>query len=171
MRSMLAALVVTAAGAAVFAQGAPPPGAAPAAILFANSSDVQALIAKAKTDRRADQANFVQPIVRLAPYAMNLEYRVAGLNANASVHEHEAELFVVVDGTGTLVTGGTLRDERRTNAENRSGSAIDGGSPRRVSRGDIAIVPAGVPHWFTEVDGALILMSMHVPQTAPPPGR
>jgi mannose-6-phosphate isomerase-like protein (cupin superfamily) len=167
MRAICAALVVvTVGGGTALAQSAPPRQAAQAAMLFAASSDVQALIAKAKAERRADQPNFVQPVVREAPYTMNLEYRVASLNANASVHEHEAELFVVVDGTGTLVTGGTLHEERRTNPENRSGSAIDNGTPRRVSKGDVAIVPAGVPHWFTEIDGALVLMSMHLPQAS-----
>src|SRR5712664_4091101 len=55
---------------------------------------------------RSVKANFVQPIVRLAPYNANLEYRVAGVNAPASMHEREAEMFYVVEGSGTLVTGG-----------------------------------------------------------------
>jgi mannose-6-phosphate isomerase-like protein (cupin superfamily) len=157
------------AGTTVAGQSPSQQGAAQAAQLYASSADVQALIARAKAERKPDQANFVQPIVRSAPFGMNLEYRVAGLNANASIHEQEAELFVVVDGAGTLVTGGALRDERRTNATNRSGSAIEGGSNRRVSKGDVVIVPEGVAHWFTNIDGTLVLMSMHLP--VPPAGR
>lgn len=142
------------------APSAQPPAAAR---LFAGAGDVSALIAKAKSDRKPDQANFVQPIVQLAPYSVNLEYRVAGINANASVHEREAELFYVVDGAGTIVTGGKLRDERRTNPENLSGSAIDGGNSRRIAKGDFVMVPEQTPHWFTQVEGALVLMSMHLP--------
>ncbi len=134
--------------------------------VFADSAQIARLIERAKAERKPDQANFVQPIVRSAPYAMNLEYRVAGINANASAHEREAELFVVVDGAGTLVTGGTLRDERRTNDTNRSGSAIDGGSRQRVAKGDVVVVPQNTPHWFTDIDGALVLMSMHMPGAA-----
>jgi mannose-6-phosphate isomerase-like protein (cupin superfamily) len=140
------------------AQTAPPP-----AKLFAGAGDVTAMIAKAKSERKPDQANFSQPIVRLAPYNANLEYRVAGLNAPASVHEREAEMFYVVEGSGTLVTGGTLREEKRTNAVNLSGSAIDGGARRKVVKGDWVMVPEKTPHWFTELDGTLVLMSIHLP--------
>ena len=139
------------------AQNPPPPK------LFAGSADLTALIAKAKAERKPDQANFVQPIVRSAPYSANLEYRVGGVNAPASVHERDAEMFYVIEGTGTLVTGGTLRDEKRTNAENLTGSAIDGGASRRLVKGDWVMVPAKTAHWFTQIDGTLVLMSIHLP--------
>jgi mannose-6-phosphate isomerase-like protein (cupin superfamily) len=138
----------------------PPPAAAK---LFAGSADVTAMIAKAKSERKPDQANFAQPIVRLAPYTANLEYRVSGVSAPASVHEREAEMFYVVEGSGTLVTGGTLREEKRTNAENLSGSAIDGGTPRRLAKGDWVMVPEKTAHWFTQIEGTLVLMSIHLP--------
>ena len=99
----------------------------------------------------------------LAPYNANLEYRAAGVNAPASVHEREAEMFYVVEGSGTLVTGGTLRDEKRTNAENLSGSAIDGGATRRLVKGDWVMVPEKTAHWFTQIEGTLVLMSVHLP--------
>src|SRR5882757_10231022 len=94
------------------AQTPPPPK------LFAAAGDVSAMIAKAKAERKPDQANFSQPIVRLAPYSANLEYRVGSVNAPASVHEKEAEVFYVVEGTGTMVTGGKLVEEKRTNPAN-----------------------------------------------------
>src|SRR2546426_1541044 len=148
---------------AAFAQQRAAKGAAPAAKLFAGSADVTAMMAKAKSERKPDQPNFIQPIVQLAPYTANLESRVAGVNAPASVHEREAEMFYVVEGSGTLVTGGTLRDEKRTNAENLSGSAIDGGTPRRVAKGDWVMVPEKTAHWFTQIDGTLVLMAIHLP--------
>jgi len=135
----------------------------PAPKLFAAATDVTAMMAKAKSERKPDQANFAQPIVQLAPYTANLEYRVGSVAAPASVHEREAEMFYVVDGAGTLVTGGTLHDERRTNAENLTGSAIDGGAPRRLAKGDWVMVPEKTPHWFTQIDGTLVLMSIHLP--------
>lgn len=131
--------------------------------LFAAAGDVTALIDRAKRERKPDQPNFVQPIVQLQPYSVNLEYRVAGLNAPASVHDKDAELFMVVEGSGTLVTGGTLKDERRTNPDNLQGSAIDGGTSRRLTKGDWVVVPEKTPHWFTQIDGALVLMSLHLP--------
>jgi mannose-6-phosphate isomerase-like protein (cupin superfamily) len=160
MRALAAAVLLMMVSVPVFAQA---PATPPGPKLAASSADVSALIANAKKERKPDQANFVQPILQLAPYNANLEYRVAGINANASVHEREAEMFFVVDGSGTLVTGGKLKDERRTNPENLSGTGIDGGNRRRVSKGDYVMVPEGVPHWFGEIDGALVLMSIHLP--------
>ena len=141
MRAYVLGTIFTLISSAALAQQPAAQGPAPVAKLFAGSADVTAMIAKAKAERKPDQANFVQPIVQLAPYTANLEYRAAGVNAPASVHEREAEMFFVVEGAGTLVTGGTLRDEKRTNAENLTGSAIEGGTPRRVAKGDWVMVP------------------------------
>ena len=166
MRAYVSFTIVTLFSSVAFAQQPPAQGAAPAAMLFASSADVAALVAKAKSERKPDQANFVQPLVRLAPYNANLEYRVSGVNAPASVHEREAEMFYVVEGAGTLVTGGALRDEKRTNAENLTGSAIDGGTPRRIVKGDWVMVPEKTAHWFSQVEGTIVLMSIHLPHAA-----
>jgi mannose-6-phosphate isomerase-like protein (cupin superfamily) len=152
------AMALSVSGQPLLAQTAP---AAPK--LFANAADVTALIERARRERKADQANFVQPILTLAPYNANLEYRVAGVNAPASVHDDDAEMFLVIEGSGTIVTGGTLKDERRTNPANLQGSAIEGGTPRKLAKGDWVMVPAKTPHWFTQIDGALVLMSVHLP--------
>ena len=146
-------------------------GTAPEASLFATAADVSTLMAKAKSERKPDQANFVQPILQLAPYTANLEYRVAGPRAGASLHERSAEMFYVIEGAGTIVTGGTLRDEKRANAETVTGSAIDGGTVRRLTKGDWVMVPEKTPHWFSQVEGTLVLMSIHLPrgQATPSP--
>jgi len=132
---------------------------------FASMTDVSALIAKAKSNIKPDQAMLVQPVVRMSPYAVNLEYRVAGVNANASIHNTEAELFFVIDGSGTAVTGGRLRDAVQRNADNLSGPAIDDGVSRQVKKGDVLFVPEKTPHWFSPSDGdVLVLLSLHVPR-------
>ena len=146
-------------GPALRAQG----GASAVAKLFASSEDVRAMIEKAKAERKADQPNFSQPIVGLAPYSANLEYRAGDLNAPASTHSKEAELFYVVEGRGTVITGGHLQNERATNADNASGTGIEGGDSRRIAAGDFVLVPQGTPHWFTRIDGVLVLMSLHLP--------
>jgi mannose-6-phosphate isomerase-like protein (cupin superfamily) len=163
MRAHVLFTILTMFSSAALAQQPAAQAAAPAAKLFAGSADVTAMMAKAKSERKPDQPNFIQPIVQLAPYNANLEYRVAGVKAPASVHEREAEMFYVVEGAGTLVTGGTLRDEKRTNAENLTGSAIDGGTPRRIAKGDWVMVPEKTAHWFSQIEGTIVLMSIHLP--------
>ncbi len=135
---------------------------------FTSAADVDAMIAKAKKERKPDQANFIQPLVRLAPYSVNLEYRVEGIDTPATVHEKEAELIHVVEGAGTLTVGGKLVGEKRTNATNLSGTGVEGGTPRRISKGDYIFVPENTPHAFTKTQGRLIIMSIHVPRTGSP---
>jgi mannose-6-phosphate isomerase-like protein (cupin superfamily) len=130
---------------------------------FTSAKDVVAMMAKAKNERKQDQANFIQGLLRLAPYSANLEYRA--VVGPAATHEKEAELFYVIDGSGTLVTGGKLVGETRTNPDNLSGTAIDGGNTQAVAKGDFFIVPEKTPHWFSKINGTLVLMSLHVPRS------
>jgi len=164
MRTVVVVFVLVVISGALSAQQ---PGAPAPPKLFASSADVSAMVARAKSERKADQANFAQPLLQLAPITTNLEYRVAAPQA-ASVHEKEAEVFYVVDGIATIVTGGRLKDERRTNADNLTGTGVDGGMSRRIAKGDFILVPENTPHWFTNIDGALTLASLHVAHTAAP---
>ena len=132
--------------------------------LFSSSADVQALIAHAKKIRTEGQALVSQPIVALAPYRASLEYRAS--IGTAAIHEKEAELFYVIDGSATLVTGGKIVNEKRTNAENLSGTGIEGGKSQAVAKGDFFFVPEGTAHWFSEIQGALVLMTLHLPRGA-----
>jgi mannose-6-phosphate isomerase-like protein (cupin superfamily) len=129
---------------------------------FASSNDVANLIAKAKTDRKEGQAIVIETILALAPYKANLEYRTAA--GPAAIHEDDAEFFYVIDGKGTLVTGGKLIGEARLNPKNLTGKGIEGGTSTIVSKGDFLIIPQNTPHWIDSVDGTLILMSLHVPR-------
>jgi mannose-6-phosphate isomerase-like protein (cupin superfamily) len=138
----------------------------PAAKTFTSAADVAAMIAKAKNERKADQANFIQALLQGAPYTVNLEYRVKDVKATAAIHETEAEIFYVIEGSGTLTTGGKLRDEKRTNATNLSGTSIEGGFSRHVAKGDFFLVPEKTAHGFTEIADTLVLMSVHVPRGA-----
>ncbi len=132
---------------------------------YTSAKEVVAMMAKAKSERKQDQATFIQNLLRLAPYSANLEYR--GGVGPAAQHEQEAELFYVIDGSGTLVTGGTLVNGKRTNAANLTGTAIANGKSQAVAKGDFFIVPENTPHWFSKINGTLVLMSLHVPRPVP----
>jgi mannose-6-phosphate isomerase-like protein (cupin superfamily) len=121
---------------------------------FTSSAEVAALIAKAKSERKEGQSTVAEPMLELGSYDGHLEYRPSV--GNAAVHEKEAEMFYVIDGSATLMTGGKLVKETRTNSTNLSGSAI--------AKGDFILVPENTPHWFSSIDGVLVLFSMHVPR-------
>jgi mannose-6-phosphate isomerase-like protein (cupin superfamily) len=73
----------------------------------------------------------------------------------------------VIDGSATMVTGGKLVDEKRTNPANLSGTGIEGGTSQHVSKGDFMVVPENTAHWFSAIDGTLVLMTLHVPRPVP----
>jgi len=165
MRITLIVTIVSATAIGLAQQPNPQPNPQPA-ITFSSAADVEAMIAKAKKERKPDQANYLQQILRLAPYNVNLEYRVEGVDTPASVHEKEAEMIYVIDGACTFVTGGRLAGEKRTNATNLTGTGIDGGTPRRIAKGDYVFVPENTPHAFTKTEGTLVILSIHVPRAA-----
>ena len=134
---------------------------------YSSSGDVVALIAKAKSEIKESQPMISEPILVLAPYRASLEYR-PGV-APAALHEREAELMYVIDGSATMITGGKLVNEKRNNADNLAGTGIDGGTPREVAKGDFLIVPENTAHWFSAIKSTLILMTFHVPRTVNSP--
>jgi mannose-6-phosphate isomerase-like protein (cupin superfamily) len=129
---------------------------------YTSTADIMAMINKAKSERKQDQPLVTQRILQLAPYNANLEYRASV--GPAAVHEKEAEMFYVIDGSATMITGGKLVNEQRTNPENLSGTAIEGGMSRNIGKGDFIIVPENTPHWFSAINGTIVLMSIHVPR-------
>ena len=137
----------------------------PVAKSFSSAADVQSMIEKAKNERKPDQPNFIQQILQAAPYNVNLEYRVQGIDTNPNIHDVEAEMVYVVDGAGVLTIGGKLKDERRTNDKNRTGSKLEGGTPRRIAKGDYVMIPENTAHSFTQVEGRLVIMSVHLPRS------
>ena len=156
MRTIAVSLMCVFAASAIFAQQPAPTKT------YASAADVAALLAKAKADHKDGQAIVGETILQLAPYRAGLEYRTAV--GPAAVHEKEAELFYVIDGSATLTTGGKLTNEKRTNAENLTGTGIEGGHSQAVAKGDFVIVPENTPHWFSAINGTIVLMSLHVPR-------
>jgi mannose-6-phosphate isomerase-like protein (cupin superfamily) len=155
--SLLAATATSACVQQALAQQAAPP-----VQTFLNSKEIMALVDKAKADRKGDAPLVAEPILLLAPYRAMLEYRPA--TAPAALHEKDAELMVVLEGTGNIVTGGKIVDEKRVNAANLSGPSITDGNTQAVVKGDMLIVPANTPHQVIPTGGApIVLMTLHVP--------
>ena len=76
-------------------------------------------------------------------------------------------MFYVIDGGATLVTGGKLIEPTRTGANLSSTKGVEGGIAQKLSKGDFVMVPAGVPHWFTEIQGSITQISLHLPIIPP----
>lgn len=71
------------------------------------------------------------------------------------VHEQDADIIYVLEGSATLVTGGEIIGGKLIAPGEIRGTDVKGGETRTISKGDVIIVPAGTPHWFKEVPGPL----------------
>ena len=80
---------------------------------------------------------------------MLIRTRRASEPNNASVHLDVTEIYYIVDGSGTFVTGGTFADP------NNRAAGTTGGVASSVARGDFVILPPGTAHWFSKIDGSV----------------
>ena len=82
----------------------------------------------------------------------------------AVVHPFSTETYYIVEGTGSLVTGGTLEMPLSPSVDPdvvRS-KAIKGGVTHNVAKGDVIVVPPGTPHWFNTIDGMITYLESRV---------
>ena len=72
------------------------------------------------------------------------------------LHTQETDVFYVVDGTATFVTGGTMVDCKVVSPGQMRGTSITGGETHHLKKGDVIIVPNGTPHQFTETSNPFL---------------
>jgi glc operon protein GlcG len=90
-------------------------------------------------------------LAETAGYTVNTSRRVEpGL---AEVHGRETDVFYVVEGTATLVVGGTVVEPQSISADEIRGKAVNGGETHQLKPGDVVVIPPGTPHQFTKVHG------------------
>ena len=76
------------------------------------------------------------------------------------------EVHYIIDGSATVVTGGTLirPTPAATKGAATKGTApmgrIEGGETRQVTKGDVIVIPAGTPHWYKEVQGSVTYLEV-----------
>ena len=97
----------------------------------------------------------------------------------AITHTRTLEYMIVIKGTATLVTGGTLipptididpYPNKNPNATIRSEAGVKGGLARQIGPGDVVVHLPGTPHWFSQIDGAIDYVEIAVPNVDPAPG-
>ena len=140
------------------AQAPPPPQTDRTKATHFPAADLQAALAKLPGDRPASSVR----VFSLAPYNINVERRLAQPQG-ASLHEAQAELFYVIEGSGTMVTGGAIPAATR-NGTNLAGKAIEGGTRIAFKAGDFIMVPSGVAHQFVDLTAPVHVMSMYLPE-------
>ncbi len=145
----------------LFLVGAPDQAPAPApSVKYLSASDV------AKAIREAPAG----PLAAV-PLATAQEYRVLGIRrgavGEAEIHEREIDVWYVISGRGSLMTGGTMPGAKTTAPGELRSLGIQGGETREVGPGDVVTIAAGVPHWLSRVDGEMQYLVVKVAAAKP----
>ena len=94
--------------------------------------------------------------------------------AESSVAEHDlvSEVYHIIDGSATLVTGPDIVDEKRRpatgqnvrefNGPGNNGASIRNGVSHHLVAGDVIVIPAGTGHWFTRIDDHITYLIVRI---------
>ena len=139
----LACVSVTPSIAAAQAPAAPGPAPAPGSpATYKPGADIAAVLQKGSASATGTSTS---------PVTSNEHYRVSVLTrakpAGALAHPGNSELLYITEGSGTMISGGTLVPA----ADGKPASIVNGVS-QRFTKGDVFIVPVGSPHWFAVID-------------------
>ena len=146
------------AGAAVFSQ----PAKTDPPLKSSSAADVTGapMMMKSAKDATFIDANRVaaafakgQPLLETAGYKVHTSRRVEP--GQAEIHTLDTDVIYVVDGSATLVTGGTAIDAKEIAPNEIRGSKIEGGEEHQIGKGEVIVIPNGVPHQFTALTGEL----------------
>ena len=107
-------------------------------VIYFNSAEVSAAFKKGTTS-----------LIKFSNYKVLVSHReVPGI---PEVHIKDTDVFYVLEGSATLITGGTVVGGHPISSDEIRGKEITGGKAYKLNRGDVIIIPKNTPHWFKEV--------------------
>jgi glc operon protein GlcG len=118
-----------------------------------NASGKRAEITLLKSDRVAEGFRKGEVLIDNGNYMVHASHRET--SGMAEIHTEDTDIIYVLEGSATFVTGGTVVDPKTVSAGEIRGASIRNGEVRTLAKGDVVVVPDGVPHWFEKVQGPL----------------
>jgi mannose-6-phosphate isomerase-like protein (cupin superfamily) len=149
-------------------------GTGPMSAIYVSNADIQSTLSRSSQGSGSDQPIRVVDLGGLGyDLGVGVVSRPKASTPSAPVeHDNVTEIYHVIKGSGELVTGGVLVDAKprssdsasvlNVNGPSRTGTSIRGGHVRRISDGDVVIIPAGVPHWFSEIHESLTYLVVRI---------
>src|SRR5260370_2100353 len=132
--------------------------------IYIGAADIQATLKKAPADSVTDQAIRTVGVGNLN-VGVAVVHRSAKAAQTSVAHDELTEIYHILAGSGTLVTGGTLTKPERFPADSHTGKELAGPSMRgttlehgvslKVRAGDLGIIPPGPGHRSSSIGGAL----------------
>jgi len=78
------------------------------------------------------------------------------------IHEHDTDIFYILEGSATFITGGKAIDQRSSGRGEMRAKEIVGGENHQLNKGDVIVIPNGIPHWFKNVDTTFLYLMVKV---------
>ena len=165
MRTIVSACIAAACSlAALTAQGDPQPTCRMCPASYIANDEIQAYVKKAIAEKLIDQQ--IRDVeIGKSHVGIGVVHRgKLAAPAPESVAEHDlvSEVYHVIEGTATLVTGPDLVGKKRRpadletvrlfNGPGNNSASIRNGVTHELKAGDVIVIPAGTGHWFTKID-------------------
>jgi mannose-6-phosphate isomerase-like protein (cupin superfamily) len=171
---VIGVLMLTCSCAALLAQGDPQPTCRMCPATYIPNDEIQAYARKAIAEKLTDQQ--VRDVeIGKAHVGIGVVYRGRLTSpAPESVAEHDlvSEVYHVIEGSATLVTGPDLVDKKRRpadletvrlfNGPGNNAASVRGGVTHELKPGDVVVIPAGTGHWFTKIDDHITYLMVRI---------
>ena len=141
--SLLLAVLIAALSRVAFAADGPSTG-----VIQIDNEKVAAMFAKGGTLLQTNNLK-VMAGRRVAP-------------GEVEIHEKDTDVFYITEGSATFVTGGTAANQHTVSPGEIRAPQIVGGEEHQLKKGDVIVIPAGVPHQFTKVDDTFLYFVVKV---------
>ena len=175
MRSIVSGLCAALCGiAALTAQGDPQPTCKMCPATYIPLDEIQAYVKKAIAENRTDQQ--VRDVeIGKAHVGIGVVHRgklAAPQPESVAEHDFVSEVYHIIDGSATLVTGPNLVGKKRRpadletvrlfNGPGNNSASIEGGATHELKPGDVIVIPAGTGHWFTKIDDHITYLMVRI---------
>jgi mannose-6-phosphate isomerase-like protein (cupin superfamily) len=174
VKSMIVAGAVVVTVAAVYAQQVPTATCKGCPASYISNEELQAYLQRAVARNQIDQQVRAVDIGR-SGVAVGMVHRTKldkPAAASVAEHDHVSEVYHVISGSATLVTGPDLIDAQRRPATNENVRLLNGpgsnaasirnGVTHQLKTGDAIIIPAGTGHWFTKIDDHITYLMIRI---------
>ena len=160
--------------AGLLAQGGPDPTCKMCPAYYVPNEEIQAYVKKAMAEKLTDQQ--VRDVeIGKSHIGIGVVHRgKLAAPAPDSVAEHDlvSEVYHVIDGSATLVTGPDLVGKKRRpadletvrlfNGPGNNSSSVRNGVTHQLKAGDVIVIPAGTGHWFTKIDDHITYLMVRI---------
>ena len=91
---------------------------------------------------------------------------------SALLHDRVTEVYQILTGAGMFETGGTLTEGKPVDLTSEAAGpsirgTIEGGETRRMAPGDVVVIPPGVPHRFSKLEGTITYLVTRIEAPRP----